>query len=184
MTEPRRSARVAGWLWLLVIAAGMVAFAVRATQPRLALVANLFAGVCYIGVTGLLYELLKPVNQSVALFAAFCGLVGVASGAGDALDNGQGQGFSIAMVHFGFQIASVGYLIVRSTFLPQILGVLLAIGGSSYVISSFANLLSPAFGAHLSPFIIPIAVLGEGSLTVWLIVKGVDASKWEGYIRS
>lgn len=183
MIGPRQKARIAGWLWLTVIAAGVLAFVVR-SQPRLAMVANLFAGVCYLGVTVLLYELLKPVNRIVALFGAFCGLAGVASGAAaDAANSGQ-QGFYISMVFFGFHVGSVGYLIVRSTFLPRILGVLLATGGSAYVISSVANLLSPAFGAHLSPFIVPIAILGEGALTVWLIVKGVDASKWEGYIRS
>ena len=56
---------------------------------------------------------------------------------------------------------------------------LLAIGGSSYVISSFANFVSPAFGAHVSPFIIPAALVGEGSLTLWLLVMGVNVQRWK-----
>ena len=28
--------------------------------------------------------------------------------------------------------------------------------------------------AHLSPFIVPVAILGKGSLTLWLLVKGVQ----------
>jgi len=44
-------------------------------------------------------------------------------------------------------------------------------GGSSYVINSFTNFLSPALGAHVAPFVVPIAILGEGALTFWLLVK-------------
>src|SRR5882762_11224301 len=89
------------------------------------------------------------------------------------------QGFNITMAFFGFQCFLIGVLIVRSTFLPRILGVLLAIGGSSYVISSFAAFLAPAFGARLAPFIVPAALLGEGSLTLWLLVMGVNVQRWK-----
>ena len=88
------------------------------------------------------------------------------------------QAFLIAMVFFGLQCVLVGCLIVRSTFLPRILGVLLALGGLSYVISSLASFLAPAFGARLAPFIVPAAILGEGSLTLWLLLMGVNAQRW------
>jgi len=120
--------------------------------------------------------LFKPVDANLSLFAAFCGLAGVASGA--AVDSLRQftppiPGFYIAMVFFGAQIISVGYLITRSTLVPPLLGVLLLLGGSSYIINSFTNFLAPTIGAHLAPFIIPIAILGEGALTLWLLVKGV-----------
>jgi len=79
------------------------------------------------------------------------------------------------MVFFGAQIICVGYLITRSSLIPRLLGVLLILGGSSYVINSFTNFLSPSIGSHLAPFIIPVAILGEGALTLWLLVKGVNA---------
>jgi hypothetical protein len=63
--------------------------------------------------------------------------------------------------------------------IPRILGVLLLLGGASYVINSFTNFLSPAIGAHLAPFIVPVAILGEGALTLWLLVKGVNVSRWD-----
>lgn len=72
----------------------------------------------------------------------------------------------------------VGILIVRSTFLPRVLGGLLAVEGSGYIISSLATFLAPAVGARLMPFIIPLALLGEGSLTVWLLAKGVNEQRW------
>ena len=90
----------------------------------------------------------------------------------------QMQVFSIGMVFFGIQCISIGYLVARSTFLPRILGVLLAIGGTCYLISSFANFLIPSFGARLLPFIMPVALIGEGSLGLWLIVKGVNVQRW------
>jgi len=227
-TSPRFKARIAGGLWLIVIVSGMSAFLIRsplivrgdaaATATnilaseslfRFGFAADLMAGVFYLGVTVLLYRLLKPVSRSVSLLAAFFGLAGVAIGSAISLTNlatlvllGDGQyssafttsqlqtmalmslklyvqGFNISMAFFGFQCFLIGCLIVRSTFLPRILGVLLAIGGSSYVISSFATFLAPAFGARLAPFIVPAALLGEGSLTLWLLIKGVNVQRWK-----
>jgi len=225
--SPRFKARMAGGLWLMVIATGTFAFLAGATLIvrndavatatnilaaeriyRLAFVADLIAGACYMGVTVLLYDLLKPVSRSVSLLAAFFGLGGIAIGAATSLvrlaplvllrsDQYLStftpnqlqtmalaalrlyeQAFLIAMVFFGLQCVLVGCLIVRSTFLPRILGVLLALGGLSYVISSLANFLAPAFGARLAPFIVPAAILGEGSLTLWLLLVGVNAQRW------
>ena len=176
MNDPRSTARLAGALWLVVIAASVISIATQSGMPRLAFAANQFSGVCYLGVTVLLYQLLQPVDTGISLFAAFCGLAGVASGAALSLvrSDPPAQGFYIAMVFFGAQIIAIGYLITRSTLIPRILGVLLLLGGSSYVINSFTNFLAPALGAHLAPFIVPVAILGEGALTLWLLVKGVN----------
>jgi hypothetical protein len=86
--------------------------------------------------------------------------------------------FKMGMVYFGCHVASIGYLIVRSNFLPRIIGALLIAGGASYLITSFATFIAPAFGARLSPLVIPIAILGEGSITLWLLIKGVNVEKW------
>src|SRR5712664_1376440 len=226
--SPRLKARITGGLWLMVIVAGMTAFFIRSPMMvrgdaaataanilaseslfRFDFAADLMAGVFYMGVTVLLYSLLKPVSRSLSLLAAFFGLAGVAIGSAISLTNlatlillGDGQyssafttsqlqsmalmslrlyvqGFNITMAFFGFQCFLIGCLIVRSTFLPRILGVLLAIGGSSYIISSFATFLAPAFGARLAPFIVPAALLGEGSVTLWLIVMGVNVQRWK-----
>jgi hypothetical protein len=58
------------------------------------------------------------------------------------------------MVLFGSYNLLIGYLIFRSTLLPRILGVLLAISGLCYLINCFANFLSPAFAAYLLPYIL------------------------------
>lgn len=168
MNDLHRTGRLAGALWLIVIAVSVVAVLTQSAHPRLAFAANQFGGICYLGVSVLLYQLFKPVNASLALFSLVCGAAGVASYAPPP------QGFIVAMVFFGFQIVSIGYLITLSTLIPRILGVLLMLGGSSYIINSFTNFLSPELGAHLMPFVVPIAIIGEGSLTVWLLIRGVN----------
>lgn len=46
------------------------------------------------------------------------------------------------------------------------------------MIGSFANFLSPPFGAALSPFVMLAAVVGEGSVSLWLLLRGVKVSRW------
>ena len=225
--SPRLKSRIAGFLWLSVIATGLIGFIAGSTVIvrgdavatatnlvaheslyRLGFVCELISALCYVGVTVLLHYVLKPVSATLSLLAAFFGLGGVAIGgaaflsrlaplvllqgdqASSAFTASQLQamalmslklyvlGFNISMVFFGIQCFLIGCLILRSAFLPKILGFLLAIGGSSYIISSLANFLSPSFGAMLAPFILPAAIVGEGSLTLWLLLKGVHVQRW------
>src|SRR6266404_3661577 len=177
---------------------------------HLGFTADLIRGSSYVGVTVFIYYVLKPVSRSLSLLGAFFGLAGVAMGGaswvihlapllllhGDqyltAFTTSQLQSMSLAalklqlqvfptgMVFFGIQCISIGYLVARSTFLPRILGVVLAIGGTCYVIASFANFLLP-LGARLVPFVMPVALIGEGSLTVWLLLKGVNEERWKSH---
>jgi hypothetical protein len=223
--SPLFAARIAGALWLIVIVASvatigtrpldwradpdtLVAAATSAAEAiRLTFAVHFFGKICYIGVTILLYELLKPVNKSVALFGAFCGLAGLLSGTSSfndftglsLLEESQRVAGSLANqlqttakmvvtthalgsggedVFFGCQIAAIGYLIVRSHFIPRTIGVLLLLGGAGFLITSFTSFLSPPLGARLAPLILPIAVVGEGAATLWLLVKGVDVDEW------
>ena len=88
------------------------------------------------------------------------------------------QGFYIGMVLFGCYNLLIGYLIFQSTFLPRILGLLLAISGLCYLVNSFANFLSPGFAAHLLPYIL-IPGLAELLLALWLVVIGVNVPRWK-----
>jgi Domain of unknown function (DUF4386) len=64
----------------------------------------------------------------------------------------------------------IGYLVFRSTFLPRILGVLMAIGGLTD--------LSTPLTKHLSPYNMITGFTGEGLLMLWLLVIGVNAQRW------
>ena len=178
------------------------------TLYRLAFAADLITVPCYIAVSALFYTLFKPVNRSLSLIAAFFGLAGstmwalndffflaplvVLGGAHSvnavtanqlqtlalAFLNVHAQGSNIVMVAFGFHVILIGYLIFKSTFLPRVLGVWLAIAGVCYLTNSFANFLSPELAAHLSPYIqIPGVV--EIVLALWLFVMGVNAQRWK-----
>ena len=221
--SPRRKARIAGVFYLLEMLTGAFAIifvggrlfvfgdaAATATNIlahesllQLGFAANLIQFACYVAVTGLFYDLFKPVNKSLSLLAAFFSLVGCAIGAvsclfefapltvlGGAqylnvftLEQLQalslmflklyGQLFNISFVFFGFYCLLIGYLIFRSTFLPRILGVLMAIAGLGWL-----TFLSPALTHALSPYILA-AGLGEVLLTLWLLVAGVNAERWK-----
>jgi hypothetical protein len=56
--------------------------------------------------------------------------------------------------------------------------VLLAFAGLCYLTNSFANFLSPAFAAHLFPYILTPCFVAELSLCLWLLVIGVNVPKW------
>ena len=69
----------------------------------------------------------------------------------------------------------LGYLIFRSQYLPRILGFLLAISGAGFVIKAFASVLAPIYASPL--LLLPVAVAWL-SLTLWLLVKGLDIQRW------
>ena len=52
------------------------------------------------------------------------------------------------------------------------------IAGVCYLTNSFALLVAPAVAARLFPAILLPAFVGEASLCVWLLVKGVNVEQW------
>lgn len=88
-------------------------------------------------------------------------------------------GYNIADVFCGGSYClMIGYLIFKSGFLPRVLGLLMVIGGLSYMIDSFANLLSPTLAARL-PELTVLAGVAELALSLWLIVMSVNVPKWK-----
>ncbi len=79
---------------------------------------------------------------------------------------------------FSVDCFATGYLIVRSTFLPRFLGILLIIGGLCYLTNSVAYFLPPTLLPDLFPWIYLPSLLAEVSLTLWLLVAGVNLAKW------
>lgn len=189
--SPLFAARMAGALWLIVIVVSIVAVlggtSIEARGDPGAIAANalasasrmrltfamLFLGkICYLGATVLIYELLKPVNKSIALFGAFCGLAGLLSRVDPV------QGFSGEDVFFGFQTVAIGYLILRSLFVPRAIGALMVLGGVAFLFTAFTNFLAPSLGARLAPLLLPVAGLAEALLAIWLVARGIDVERW------
>src|SRR3954462_224053 len=103
--SPITTARFAGALWLIVIAVSIASIAIAPslnataspaataasvlaaeTPYRLSFAALFIGSLCYLGVTALMYELLRPVNRTIALFGAFAGLAGLTIGAASAVN--------------------------------------------------------------------------------------------------
>jgi len=84
-------------------------------------------------------------------------------------------GANIAFVFFGIHIAVLGYLVLKSDFMPRILGVLLIVASVGYFIDSFASFLSSNYANNEVAFWLIVAVpavIAEFSLTLLLLLKG------------
>ncbi len=91
--------------------------------------------------------------------------------------NIQSQGYAIGLVFFGFYCVIVGYVIYQSKFLPKIFGVLYAVAGFCYLVNSFTMFLSKGFENPLFVYLAIPIFIGELSLCLWLLIKGIDTSK-------
>ena len=87
-------------------------------------------------------------------------------------------GYNIAALFFSVHLLVLGCLILRSAFLPHLLGVLLALAAVSGAVNCFAIFLAPAAAASLYPYILLPNLLAEGGLALWLVVAGVNAGRW------
>jgi hypothetical protein len=133
---------------------------------------TVFSMVCYAVLAVLLYYLFRPVNRSLSMLAAFLSLAGcVVATLGL---------FQIAsryvnpLLFFGIYCLLIGYLILRSTFLPRILGALMGLAGVGWLIFLFPSLPKP-----LSMGIMGLGILAEAALMLWLLVKGVNVQRWQ-----
>ncbi|MBF4471082.1 DUF4386 domain-containing protein [Flavobacterium sp. HJJ] len=93
--------------------------------------------------------------------------------------NIQAQGYGIGLVFFGFYCLIIGFLIFKSNLLPKILGVLYAIAGLCYLINSFTMFLSKGFENPMFVYLAIPIFIGELSLCLWLLIKGIDTSKYK-----
>lgn len=217
----RKTARIAGVLYLLVVPLGLFgAFyapsqVIQLQEPaatmnnlvssellfRLGIVSDLLASVVMITVAVALYRLLKSVDRNMALLMLVFVVAGAAiamlnklnyfaalllSGAGTAptgFTAEQSQalaaiflrmheiGSAIAYIFWALWLAPLGYLVFKSTFLPRILGILLAISCVGYLVETFATFLGHSLDLALITF------WGELLFILWLLIKGVKTEQ-------
>ena len=157
----------------------------------------------YIAVTAFLYSLFRPVDRRLALLAAFFSLVActiqtfasifqlvplVVGGSQytNAFRVDQLQALSqmfldlnvqanyIAVVLFGLFDILIGYLIFRSTFMPRVLGVLMAIAGLLWL-----TFLYPPLANRMLVEIEAPGFVAELALMLWLLIRGVNVQRWK-----
>ena len=175
---------------------------------RVQIAGDLILLVCAVALTLILYVLLRPVNKNLALLAVLFNIVEFPieavsklclfaalflSGNADYLKAFEPHqlhalvnvslklhdyGFGIDLVFFGCACLVYGYLLFRSGYFPRTLGVLMAIAGLSYLTNSFTLILAPAYAERTFPILV-LALIGELSLCLWLLVKGVNEQRWK-----
>ena len=176
---------------------------------RLGTAANLLLVLCAVPLLWIEFQLLRPVSKSLALLGLLLNVVSLAVEAISKLfqllvlpilqsaDYVRAWGpvrvallanlalkshdiaFNIALVFFGFTCLVHGYLIIKSGFLPAVLGVLMQVAGAAYLVACLAALFAPALADQLIPAILLPPLVGELSLCLWLLIKGVNASRWQ-----
>jgi hypothetical protein len=134
-------------------------------------VTNIISTLFYVVVTLLFYGLFKPVSNSLSLLAALLSLSGCVV-------------MSLGLIHINSPISPlvffgpfcllIGYLILKSSFLPRVLGVLMAAAGLGWL-----AYLIPVVPHYLSIAIMVVGFLAELSLCLWLLIKGVNLERWK-----
>lgn len=89
-----------------------------------------------------------------------------------------GHGYDLGLLFFGINSLLVGYLVFKANYLPRALGVLMAVAGLVYLTGSYLLFLAPALADAFSPaYLVPL--VAEASFCLWLLVRGVNLSRWE-----
>lgn len=87
-------------------------------------------------------------------------------------------GFAAGLIFFGIACVIRGYLIVKSELFPKFIGMLLTLAGVCYLVNSSAILLALDIAPLLFPWIFLPVLVGELTLSLWMVVKGVNLSRW------
>ena len=171
---------------------------------RLGFLGYLAEAITDVTLTFLLYVLLRPVNARLAFFAVLFRLMATAAFSfaelfyfaptlilsGDAYLktfsadqlhslallslNIYGTAGNLYNAHYGIASLILGYLMIRSGFLPRVIGALWMLGGAAFIAGSVLWIFDwPGKGFYPLPQIIALLALG-----VWLLVRGVDAARW------
>jgi len=183
------------------------------TLFRLGFAADLSNLACDMALAVILYVLVRPVNRNLALLTTvmklaadiinvgvllfmFVGLRILVDGSFlKGFDPQQvqalallmfklhGSGFTISMVFFAIALIILGYLIYKSGYFPKALGILVMLSGPGYLFNSYARFLAPPLADALYPWSLLPGFVAELALCLWLLIKGVDLSKWQEKAR-
>jgi hypothetical protein len=89
--------------------------------------------------------------------------------------NAYGNGLLVTTLFWGLWLLPFGYLVMRSGFLPKILGIFLVLGGLGYVTQVFWQILVPDI--KFPDSVLLTAAVGEIGICLWLLLVGVRKRK-------
>jgi len=82
------------------------------------------------------------------------------------------QGINVASIFWGLWLIPFGLLVLRSGWFPRVLGWLLLLAGTAYVVDAFVTILLPQF-AHFVDGPAMLLEVGELPIIFWLAIRGV-----------
>jgi len=88
-------------------------------------------------------------------------------------------GINVASIFWGLWLIPFGLLVVRSGWFPRVLGWVLMLAGTAYVVDAFVTILLP----KLAPYVDGPAMLlevGELPIILWLAIKGARTRHEDG----
>ena len=83
------------------------------------------------------------------------------------------NGFLVALVFFGIHLVLLGAALVRSAAVPRVIGFILAIAGTGYVVDSMLRFFTVGHSDTATIVLLTPAIIGEAGLALWLLLKGV-----------
>lgn len=179
------------------------------TLWRAGIAGDLLMHVCDVFVMLALYVLLRVVNRNLALMALLLNVIQTSVLVANKMNllmplflladasylkafnpqqlqalayvsiKAHGYGFGIGLIFFGVECLVYGYLIYKSRFLPRLLGPMMQVAGVCYLVNSIALLIAPALADEIFPAILLPSFIAELSLSLWLLIKGVDVQEWK-----
>lgn len=81
------------------------------------------------------------------------------------------NGTFVASAFWGLWLFPFGILVIKSGFLPRVLGVLLMVAGFAYVTVSVTSIVLPAYRPIVTQVMTPL-YFGEFPIILWLLLKG------------
>ena len=168
---------------------------------RVGIFGDLAQSVIFIFVAIALYRLLSGVNKTWAATMVALALVGCAVGFANVMPSiaalvvfrgGQfltvierpqldalgmlflqlhQKGFTVNQIFWGVWLLPFGLLVMRSGFLPWILGLWLVFNCFAYLALSLTALLLPDYATAVSHLVSPV-LFGEVAIMLWLLIKG------------
>lgn len=162
-------ARTAGVFYLVSVLTAV--FAEFVAPGRSAFVAVFVPIAGYAAVTVLFLSIFRPVDKYLSWLAAACGLVGLTFEA----IRWHLAHVNAGMVLHGLYCLLIGCLMIRSAFLPRILGASMALAGVLWL-----TYLSPQLAHELSPYATAVGILAEALPMLWLLIMGIHAGRPAG----
>lgn len=168
---------------------------------KIGIVGFIIVLICDVLVSWALYIFLNPVNKSISLLAALFRLVytaifgvvllnlitgfrlltetqyaiGAVNNQALLLFKAFDDGWAVGLLFFGIHLFLLGYLIIKSSFIPKLIGILLLMASLAYMTDNLAKLLLNDYASYknmLTLFVAIPSILGEVGFAIWLLVKG------------